>query len=230
MFSPSSSTSPLMVWAPPLGSRRITDKAVARLLPQPDSPTSPSTSPRRSEKLTPSTALITPRRRKKWVCRSRTSRTVSAVIVAQSRIEAVAQPVAEQVDRQHHQGDRDARDQRHPPGIGEPATSLRDHQAPGRGRRRDAGAEERERRFGDDHHADVERDQHHEGVEHIGQDVGQHDAPAWMSASVVGSMMMLIPVGAVALNHHMTMKGHFQHLPTVRRSASSSLARSPILP
>jgi cytochrome c oxidase cbb3-type subunit I len=44
--------------------------------------------------------------------------------------------------------------------------------------------------------------------------------PAWMStASVIGSMMMLIPVGAVALNHHMTMKGHFHQLrysPTLR--------------
>jgi cytochrome c oxidase cbb3-type subunit 1 len=44
--------------------------------------------------------------------------------------------------------------------------------------------------------------------------------PAWMStASVIGSMMMLIPVGAVALNHHLTMKGHFQQLrysPTLR--------------
>ncbi len=37
--------------------------------------------------------------------------------------------------------------------------------------------------------------------------------PAWMaSASVVGSMMMLIPVLAVALNHHMTLRGHFHHL------------------
>ncbi len=44
--------------------------------------------------------------------------------------------------------------------------------------------------------------------------------PAWMSsASVVGSMMMLIPVAAVALNHHMTMRGHFRQLrysPTLR--------------
>jgi cytochrome c oxidase cbb3-type subunit I len=44
--------------------------------------------------------------------------------------------------------------------------------------------------------------------------------PAWLStASVVGSMMMLIPVAAVALNHHMTMRGHFRHLrysPTLR--------------
>jgi cytochrome c oxidase cbb3-type subunit I len=44
--------------------------------------------------------------------------------------------------------------------------------------------------------------------------------PAWMiSASIVGSMMMLIPVTAVALNHHMTMRGHFRELkysPTLR--------------
>ncbi len=44
--------------------------------------------------------------------------------------------------------------------------------------------------------------------------------PAWMAtASVVGSMMMFIPVMAVALNHHMTMYGNFRHLrysPTLR--------------
>jgi hypothetical protein len=79
IFSPSSRTSPLMVRAPPLGSRRITDSAVT-LLPQPDSPTRPSTSPRRRVKLTPSTALTTPRRRKKCVCRSRTSRTGGSLI------------------------------------------------------------------------------------------------------------------------------------------------------
>ncbi len=37
--------------------------------------------------------------------------------------------------------------------------------------------------------------------------------PSWMiSASIVGSMMMFIPVMAVALNHHMTMWGHFEQL------------------
>jgi cytochrome c oxidase cbb3-type subunit 1 len=44
--------------------------------------------------------------------------------------------------------------------------------------------------------------------------------PAWMiSASVVASVMMFIPVITVAINHHMTMRGHFQHLkwsPTLR--------------
>jgi len=44
--------------------------------------------------------------------------------------------------------------------------------------------------------------------------------PAWMiSASVVASVMMIIPVVTVAINHHMTMRGHFDALkwsPTLR--------------
>lgn len=44
--------------------------------------------------------------------------------------------------------------------------------------------------------------------------------PAWMiSASVVASIMMFIPVITVAINHHMTMRGHFDALkwsPTLR--------------
>lgn len=44
--------------------------------------------------------------------------------------------------------------------------------------------------------------------------------PVWLiTASVVASMMMIIPVVTVAINHHMTMKGHFSMLevsPTLR--------------
>ena len=44
--------------------------------------------------------------------------------------------------------------------------------------------------------------------------------PAWMiSASVVASVMMFIPVITVAINHHMTMRGNFESLkwsPTLR--------------
>lgn len=44
--------------------------------------------------------------------------------------------------------------------------------------------------------------------------------PAWLvSASVVASVMMFIPVLTVAINHHMTMRGHFSALrwsPTLR--------------
>jgi len=37
--------------------------------------------------------------------------------------------------------------------------------------------------------------------------------PAWLStASTVGSMMMFIPVIAVGINHHMTMRNHFHRL------------------
>ena len=37
--------------------------------------------------------------------------------------------------------------------------------------------------------------------------------PAWLAtASTVGSVMMLIPVISVAINHHMTMRGHFHRL------------------
>jgi len=44
--------------------------------------------------------------------------------------------------------------------------------------------------------------------------------PAWLvTVSIIGSMMMIIPVAAVAINHHMTMRGHFKLLkysPTLR--------------
>jgi cytochrome c oxidase cbb3-type subunit 1 len=44
--------------------------------------------------------------------------------------------------------------------------------------------------------------------------------PAWLiSVSVVASVMMIIPVTTVAINHHMTMRGHFHLLrysPTLR--------------
>ncbi len=44
--------------------------------------------------------------------------------------------------------------------------------------------------------------------------------PAWLvTVGIVGSVMMFIPVGTVALNHHMTMRGHFHRLldsPTLR--------------
>jgi cytochrome c oxidase cbb3-type subunit I len=44
--------------------------------------------------------------------------------------------------------------------------------------------------------------------------------PAWLiTAGIVGSLMMFLPVGATAINHHMTMIGHFGKLkysPTLR--------------
>ncbi len=52
--------------------------------------------------------------------------------------------------------------------------------------------------------------------------------PAWMvSASVVASVMMFIPVIAVAINHHLTMRGHFDYLkwsPTLRFTVFGAVA------
>src|SRR4051794_34083946 len=82
-------------------------------LPEPDSPTRPSTSPRRTLKETSSTARTTPARVKKWVRRLRTSKVgaaaamgaTDAVAVAlmvgstlQPRVQYVPQLVADEVD------------------------------------------------------------------------------------------------------------------------------------
>ena len=52
--------------------------------------------------------------------------------------------------------------------------------------------------------------------------------PAWMiSASVVASVMMFIPVITVAINHHFTMRGHFHYLewsPTLRFTVFGAMA------
>ncbi len=56
--TPSNQTEPPTIF-PPGGRRRMRPSTVV-VLPQPDSPTSPSVSPRRRSKLTPSTARIGP--------------------------------------------------------------------------------------------------------------------------------------------------------------------------
>jgi len=52
--------------------------------------------------------------------------------------------------------------------------------------------------------------------------------PAWMvSASVAASVMMFVPVVAVAINHHLTMSGHFGALkwsPTLRFTVFGAMA------
>ena len=65
-FSPSSRMTPLTMRAAGRGTSRRRDSAVM-VFPQPDSPTMPSVSPARREKLTPSTALTTPQRVKQYV-------------------------------------------------------------------------------------------------------------------------------------------------------------------
>ena len=70
---PSKMTSPPTIFAGGFGISPMIDSAVTDL-PQPDSPTIPSVLPLSTANETPSTALTTPSRVKKCVCRSLTSR------------------------------------------------------------------------------------------------------------------------------------------------------------
>src|SRR4051794_40840861 len=77
------------------------------LLPQPDSPTTASVPPRFRLKLAPSTARSSPSSVLNTVRRSFTSSSRSLVGLAAIGIRRVAQPVAEEVEAQHH-GDDEA--------------------------------------------------------------------------------------------------------------------------
>ena len=65
---------------------------------------------------------------------------------AQARVERVAQRVAEEVESEYAEADREAREDRHPGrGFGELHRGAAQHQSPGRGRLLHAQAEEGER-------------------------------------------------------------------------------------
>src|ERR1700674_3770500 len=112
-----------MTWPPTIFPGRCTspriDMAVS-LFPQPDSPTMPSVSPGKSSKLTLRTALTSPSSVKKDVLRFLTSRIgrlnqlpPTAVRLASallSGVECVPQPVAEEVERQEGERQRERRE------------------------------------------------------------------------------------------------------------------------
>src|SRR5436190_2619764 len=99
--SPSKRTEP-STWAwrrstSPISVRNVT------LFPEPDSPTTPSVSPRSSWKLTPETALTIPSSVRKRVCRSVTSRIATSGREPDSRIEPRVRDVDEEVEDDHGQ-------------------------------------------------------------------------------------------------------------------------------
>src|SRR5687767_14175171 len=89
----------------PGGSTRPRIEKPVTVLPQPDSPTRPSTSPGRTSKLTPSTARTTPARVMKWVFRSWTS----SVLPFKAGVQHIPQPVAHQIDAHDRGEQREAR-------------------------------------------------------------------------------------------------------------------------
>ena len=92
-------------------------------LPAPDSPTIPTISPGAIVRLMSSNAVNTPCRVGISTRRPRTSRTgfivsVMAFSLLQSRIDGVAQPIAQQIHREHYGNQNDAGKNADPPFAG----------------------------------------------------------------------------------------------------------------
>src|SRR5262249_51540488 len=103
--TPSSQISP-EIRALPAGCKPMIDRAVT-LLPEPDSPTTPSRRPRSSRSDRPSTALTTPSSVGKRTFRSRTSKNMS---VPHPGVDDRVEQVHDEVGHD----DEDAADQHHP--------------------------------------------------------------------------------------------------------------------
>src|SRR5205085_5101010 len=154
------------------------------LLPEPDSPTTPSVSPRATEKETPSTAFTRPSSVGKLTCRSLTSRSCSGtgspalrLRALLLRVERVAQPVTEEVHTQHDDQDREAREP-HEPGRDEHLALRRVQEVPPRRRRRlDPEPEEREHRLRQDRGGHGKRDVHDDRPHRVRDQVGHDDPP-----------------------------------------------------
>ena len=92
-------------------------------------------------------------------------------------VERVAQPVAEQIHRQHQNRQRQARKRHDPPfARKEEVLADPDQRAERRLGRRQADAEERQRRLGDDGEREVDRRDHQHRPHHVGQDMADEDA------------------------------------------------------
>src|SRR5262245_45255244 len=176
--APLKRTSPLRMRAGPAGRMpRIARASV--VLPQPLSPTRPTTSPGAMSRLMPSRTWAMPPSVTKSTRRPRTeSRSAIAcgAAAAQPRVEDVTQAVAQQIEAHHGEKDGQARRRRVPPRIGEELARLGDGPAPLRRGRRRAEAEEPQRGGGEDGEAHADGGAYDDRRGDVGQHV-QHGQP-----------------------------------------------------
>ena len=160
--------------APGDGTSRSSARLV-RLLPQPDSPTSASVSPRSSEKLTPSTA--------RNAAAAGSGKGDPEVLdvedsahaprgSAASRSASPNRLAASTVDHDGEAGEDGRPRRRHQHRLG-----VEDHAAPRGGRRLDAESEEREAGLEQDHVAHAERRRDEQRPERVRQQVPEDNAP-----------------------------------------------------
>src|SRR5262245_26028182 len=158
------------------------DMAVT-VLPQPDSPTTPTVSPRAIVRSTPSTACTMPSSVLKCVLRPRISRSASLTPDFTSRplpshhlarVERIAQSVTDEIDRQHREKDRGAGKHRSMRSDVEIVLGVVEDTAPGGNIGRETQAQERQGRFGDDGRGDIDGTGHDHRPQRVGQDVAYH--------------------------------------------------------
>src|SRR5579863_980990 len=180
---------------------RMIDSAVT-LLPEPDSPTMPSVSPRCRSKLSPLTARTMPSSVAKVTRRSLTAskaircyrtprigapnapsglpcifRTFLRTPAPRPWIERIAEPFSDQIERHDSEDDQHARDECQPRRTEHVRIQrLLQTIAPARGGWLNAEAEIRERRFGQDIVADRQRRRHDDRCQRVRQQVTPHDA------------------------------------------------------
>src|SRR5215813_370521 len=123
------------------------------LLPQPDSPTTASVSPTDTENETPSTARTTPSRVKKCVCKSSISSSglglaIGLHVASKAGIERIAHAVAQEIDRQDGQRQKNAGKEDQIVGKLKERTTLCHDVAPARDVERRTGPEKRQNGFG----------------------------------------------------------------------------------
>src|SRR5882724_2399678 len=118
--------------------------SMATLFPEPDSPTTPKSSPFSKVRSTPSTARNGPR----WVWNSteRLRISSSAISALQLGVEGVAQPIAQEVEGQHRHQDCEAGEGYGPIGALDVLPRIGQHGAPFRRRWLGTEVEEAERR------------------------------------------------------------------------------------
>src|SRR5271163_536847 len=155
-FLPSKRSSPETT--APSGSSPIKASAVI-VLPEPDSPTIPRLSPADAENDISRTTRRGPRGVGRSTARSTTSSSISAPR-PQTRIERVAQSVAEQIESEHAERDREAGEDRQSRRHVHPGLRVGEHPAPGGERRLRAEPEVGERGFGENGDGELDRRLH----------------------------------------------------------------------
>src|SRR5918994_266797 len=207
------STTPLSrrKWISPLVMRpgRSTSCRIARmvtLLPQPDSPTKPSTWPGMTSKLVPSTARTRPSSSAKETRRSRTERRGWTVTLTSSsmtvRVGGIAPAVADEVEGQHgHDDDQAGNEKPRCQRQGLDVLRLLQQHAPADRRWPDAEAEEGERGLVDDHHRDGERACSNDVAEERRHHVAQDDAHARAAGETRRQHEILLAQGEEAAAH-----------------------------